>query len=192
MPANVAATKPAYDRPHRPQYETAEVTSHEGPAKSVRYSLATLRMGLGWIFFWAFLDKMFGLGFATKAENAWIAGGSPTYGFLTFGTSGPFAAFYQGIAGHVAVDALFMMGLLGIGVALLTGIGVRIAAGSGILMMLLMWSAALPLANNPLVDEHIVYAVALALLAFAHASRYVGLGAWWESQAIVRKYPFLQ
>src|SRR3712207_7355187 len=51
-------------------------------AKATRYVLAGLRLALGWIFLWAFVDKLFGLGFATKAENAWIDGGSPTQGFL--------------------------------------------------------------------------------------------------------------
>ena len=47
-----------------------------------------LRLALGWIFLWAFLDKVFGLGFATTPEKSWINGVSPTYGFLKFGTTG--------------------------------------------------------------------------------------------------------
>lgn len=192
MPEHVTAAKPAYEHRARSEYPTRTEAADQRPAAGVRYSLATLRMALGWIFLWAFMDKLFGLGFATARENAWIAGGSPTYGFLTFGTSGPFAGFYQSLAGNVVADWLFMVGLVGIGAALISGIGVRIAAGSGILMMLMMWTAALPPANNPFLDDHLVYAAALALLAFAHAGRYVGLGTWWEKQALVRKHPVLQ
>jgi hypothetical protein len=44
--------------------------------------LAVFRVVLGFEFLWAFLDKTFGLGYATPAERAWINGGSPTKGFL--------------------------------------------------------------------------------------------------------------
>ena len=41
--------------------------------------LGLLRILMGWLFLWTFLDKTFGLGFATTAEKAWIAGGSPNH-----------------------------------------------------------------------------------------------------------------
>ena len=50
-----------------------------------------LRLSMGWLFLWGFLDKTFGLNFATTPEDAWLAGGSPTYGFLSYATKGPFA-----------------------------------------------------------------------------------------------------
>src|SRR5690606_11460400 len=101
------------------------------------------RIGLGFIFLWAFVDKLVGLGFSTcrdavsgsvevMCERAWLNGGSPTGGFLQFGTDGPFADFYQGLAGNTLIDWLFMMGLLGIGLALILGIGMRIAVVSGV------------------------------------------------------------
>ena len=103
----------------------------------VAYVWAMLRIGLGAIFFWAFLDKMFGLGFATcrsdetgaiqtGCADAYVEGGSPTTGFLKFATQGPFADFYQGLAGSSVVDMLFMAALLGIGVSLILGIGVKL------------------------------------------------------------------
>lgn len=42
------------------------------------------------------------------------------------------------------------------------GVGTRIAAVTGTLMLVLMWAAELPLANNPFMDEHLIYAVVLA------------------------------
>lgn len=86
------------------------------------YLLGAARLSMGWIFFWAFIDKLFGLGFATAADKAWIAGGSPTFGFLNFGAKGPLAEFYKGIAGMMVVDWMFMLGLLAIGATLLLGI----------------------------------------------------------------------
>ena len=49
---------------------TGVPTGTETDRKAIRYVLAALRLALGWIFLWAFLDKLFGLGLATKAENA--------------------------------------------------------------------------------------------------------------------------
>jgi hypothetical protein len=88
----------------------------------------------------AFLDKTFGLGYATERADAWVNGGSPTVGFLTFGTNGPFAGAFQSIAGAAWADWLLMVGLAGIGVALLLGIGMLIAAFSGALMLVLMYA----------------------------------------------------
>lgn len=84
------------------------------------------------MFLSAFVDKTFGLGFATAAEDAWINGGSPTFGFLNFATEGKlFHDFFAGLAGPVA-DWLFMAGLFGIGLALILGVGMRIAAGTAV------------------------------------------------------------
>lgn len=102
-----------------------------------------------------FSDKLLGLGFATKSENAWLTDGSPTYGFLSFAAHSPLAAFYKGLAGNPLVDVLSMVGLLGLGLALLLGVGLRIVGIAGPLLMLLMGSARIPPENNPLVDEPI-------------------------------------
>lgn len=136
---------------------------------------AALRIVVGWLFLWPFLDKLFGLGFATAPENAWIAGGSPTRGFLKFAASGPLAPLFQSLAGNPIVDWLFMLGLLSTGLALLLGIGVTIAGYSGAVLMLLMWLSRLPPENNPILDEHIVYLLVLIGLARAHAAQWVGL-----------------
>lgn len=154
--------------------------------------LAVLRIMMGWVFLWAFLDKLFGLGFATASANAWIRGGSPTFGFLTHGTSGPLAPMFQAMAGNPVVDAVFMFGLLGIGAAFILGIGMRIAAVAGALMMALMYLASLAPGNNPLIDDHIVYAVVLMLLAAFHAGRTWGLGKKWEAKPVVQEHRWLE
>jgi thiosulfate dehydrogenase [quinone] large subunit len=125
-----------------------------------------LRFVMAFIFLWAFVDKTFGLGFATTADKAWIAGGSPTFGFLSFATKGPFAEFFKSLAGVPAVDWIFMIGLLFIGLTLLLNKYVKWGAIAGVLMMMLMWLAALWPENNPIVDDHIVYALVLLVLAF--------------------------
>ncbi|GII92133.1 hypothetical protein [Sinosporangium siamense] len=155
------------------------------------YTWAVARLALGWIFLWAFLDKTFGLGFATAPAKAWLAGGSPTMGFLT-GADGTFGTAFNGLAGQAWVDWLFMLGLLGVGGALILGAGLRIAAVAGGLMLLLMWAAALPLTTNPFMDDHLIYAVLLAGLAFANAGDTLGIGRWWGNTRLVRRMPYLK
>lgn len=152
---------------------------------------AVTRIALGFVFAWAFVDKLFGLGYATPAERAWVNGGSPTTGFLG-GVEGPFSGVYQAISGQAWADWLFMAGLLGIGVALLAGVAMRIAAAAGALLLVLMWTAVLPIVNNPFLDDHLVYALVLVGLAAAGADRVWGLGGWWSRLAVVRRFPVLR
>ena len=167
--------------------ERVDVAGQQTPQERrwARAVFAALRIVLGWTFLWAFLDKLFGLGYATPSERSWLNGGSPTRGFLSNSATGPFESFYQDIAGAAWADWLFMMGLAGLGVALLLGIGMRVAAVSGALLYILMWTVALPPPTNPVVDEHIVGALVLIALALVHAGDTFGLGRWWRSQPIV-------
>jgi thiosulfate dehydrogenase [quinone] large subunit len=152
--------------------------------------LALQRIVLGWLFFWAFVDKLFGLGFAE--ENAWLSGSSPTLEHLTVTTGGPLTDLYGSLAGQWAVDALFMAGIGAVGISLLLGIGVRVAGVSGALMHVLMWSTHLPPEVNPAIDEHILAAAALLVVAVTDAGTTWGLGRWWERQGIAKRYPFLK
>jgi len=160
-------------------------------ATAARYLMAGIRLALGWVFLWAFLDKLFGLGRGTPAANAWLDGGSPTAGFLGKAATGPFAGFYHSIAGNVVVDVLFMTALLGIGVALILGIGVRIAAAAGALLTVLMWTAVLPPETNPFMDDHLIYAAVLILLALFGAGNIWGLGRRWAATPLVRRNTWL-
>ena len=153
---------------------------------------ALLRIGMGWIFLWAFVDKLFGLGFATEAGNGWIDGGSPTFGFLNFAATGPLEGYYNGLAGNAFVDSLFMLGLLAIGLPLVLGIGVRIATSIGVVMLLLMYSALLLPEHNPVLDDHIIYAVIMLGLAIANPGHHLGLGRWWVKTKLVKKFSVLK
>ncbi|MEV4115690.1 hypothetical protein [Nonomuraea sp. NPDC049695] len=152
-------------------------TDHHTPARRpVDYVWAVARISIGWIFLWAFLDKTFGWGFATPANRAWISGGSPTTGFLKGTGENALGGFFSSLAGQAWVDWLFMAGLLGIGLALILGVGTRIAAVAGSLMLVLMWAAELPLDTNPFMDDHIIYSIVLIGLALADAGATLGLG----------------
>ena len=84
-----------------------------------------------------------------------------------------------------------MIGLLGIAAALLLGIGVRIAAVAGAVMVVLMWSASLPPQDDVFMDNHIIYALVLLGLALVGAGNTLGLGRWWTQTTLVRRFPWL-
>lgn len=170
-----------------------------------RRGLGVLRIGFGLTFLWAFFDKLLALGFATGVNgetgavdrfgpDAWINGGSPTFGFLSFGVpeDNPFKDFFNGMAGDAWADWLFMAGLLGIGLALTLGVGMRIAAVSGALLYLLMWAASLPLENNPVIDDHVLGAVSVVVLALTLSGDTWGFGKSWAKTSLVHRYPALR
>lgn len=132
--------------------------------KRGRGILASIRIGLGLIFLWAFFDKLLGLGFSTLKEAAVINGGSPTSGFLEFGTSGPLSGIFKAMAGNVTVDILFMAGLFFIGLFLILGIMKKATTHAGVTLMILMWLATLLPEHHPFMDEHIIYALVLIYL----------------------------
>ena len=176
-----------------PEFVHPELVGPEtGAQKVARYTMAAARISLGWVFLWAFLDKTFGLGHETAHGAAWIRGGSPTKGFLAFAAVGPFKGLYHSIAGATWADWLFMVGLLAIGVALLLGVTMRLAAAGGALMLVLMWTVALPPANNLFMDDHLIYAMLLVILAAAGAGATLGLGRWWERLPLVSKNSWLK
>jgi thiosulfate dehydrogenase [quinone] large subunit len=166
-------------------------------------ALAAGRIGLGSVFLWAFLDKTFGLGYATKDANSWLNGGSPTKGFLSHVAAGPLRSTFHDWAGEGWADWLFMLGLLGIGAALIAGIGLRMAAVSGTLLLALMWAAEWPPArhlasgaasgsSNPIADYHFVYALLLVALAATGAGDTWGLGRRWAALPVVRDHAWLR
>ena len=149
------------------------------------------RIAFGWIFLWAFFDKLLGLGYSTLPAKSWLMGASPTTGFLK-GAAGTFAPFFNSLAGNMIVDWLFMAGLFGIGLALVLGIGMRIATYTGSLLLFFMWLAVFPPKTNPILDDHIIYILLLIGLYGAGAGDVLGFGKSWKKSSIVKQYPILQ
>lgn len=190
-----------------PERTAAVATSDEGTRQMftttpARRALAVLRVAFGLTFLWAFFDKLLALGYHTGVgqdgtvdrfgDAAWINGGSPTEGFLKFGADGPFDGFYHSLAGTAFADWAFMLGLLGIGTALTLGIGMRVAMYSGVLLYLMMWSVVLPPENNPVLDDHIIGAVALVALYLTHAGDTWGFGKQWARTHLATRMPVLR
>lgn len=154
---------------------------------TARKLLAGLRILIGWTFMWPFLDKLFGLGYGTAAEGAVVNGGAPAQGYMINATSGPFKEVFVWMAesfGGLA-DFLFMFGLFGIGLAMLAGAGLKIAAWGGTLLMAFMYLAALPIGQanmgftNPITDSHWIEAFVLLVVAYTLSGDTWGLGRWW-------------
>lgn len=67
-------------------------------------ALAVGRIAVGFVFLWAFLDKLFGLQYSTVSAKAWIHGGSPTKGFLNSVDVGPLQSLMHTMAGTWYAD----------------------------------------------------------------------------------------
>lgn len=180
------------------------VESARSDAATARaYVFAPLRLLTGFVFLWAFLDKTFGFGYATPSGKGWIDGGSPTKGFLSGVAAGPMESTFHSWAGATWADWLFMAGLLGIGLALVGGFALRLAAVAGTAMMALMWVAEWPpakhlsdgsasMSSNPFADYHLVYAVVLIALALVAAGDTLGVGKLWAKLPVVRNNGWLR
>jgi thiosulfate dehydrogenase (quinone) large subunit len=141
--------------------------------------------------------------YATQSGRGWIDGGSPAKGFLGSVAAGPMESTFHSWAGDAWADWLFMLGLLGIGVALITGVALRLTALAGAVMMALMWIAEWPpakhlpdgspsMSTNPFVDYHLVYAVVLVALAATSAGDALGLGRLWAGLPFVGRNRWLR
>jgi thiosulfate dehydrogenase [quinone] large subunit len=58
--------------------------------------------------------------------------------------------------------------------------------------MVLMWTAVLPPENNPFMDDHLIYAAVLVLLALVGAGSTLGFGKAWANLPIVRDNSWLK
>ena len=92
-----------------------------------------------------------------------------------------------------------MIGLAGIGIALVAGVTVRFAAVSGGVLLGLMWIAEWPLARhltggaptgstNPLIDSHVISALVLVVVAMSYGGTTWGLGKRWARLPFVSRH----
>lgn len=170
--------------------------------------LSLTRIAIGFIFFWAFLDKLFGLGFSTCRDGdtgaitvgcdaAWINGARITEGYLA-SSSGPFADFFVNLGTQAWTDWPFMLGLAGIGAALMLGIGTRVAMFTAPILLGFMyishsWPGQGGNTTNPFVDDHVIQALAIIAIVIleAHYVQKVGFGEPWKRLGIVQKNRWL-
>lgn len=132
------------------------------------YAALILRLVFGLLFFFA--------GWSKLTADDWTA-----TGFLQHAT-GPFASWFQSLAGNGVVDFLNMWGLTLIGVALILGLLVRTASFFGVVLMGLYYFADF-VGNTAhgIIDEHIVYIVVFFLFLVG------GFGHVWGLDALVER-----
>ena|SRR3989338_6336879 len=133
-----------------------------------KISLFLLRVSLGWLMLYSGINALTTLG--------WSAAG-----YLK--SAQTFAGFYQWLLQPdilPAVNFVNEWALTLLGVSLILGAFIRFSAPLGAVLMLLYYFPILefpyPNAHAFIVDEHIIYAVALLVLASLRAGDFWGLG----------------
>jgi thiosulfate dehydrogenase [quinone] large subunit len=129
-----------------------------------------LRLTMGWIFLWSGIDKL-----VTDFSAS---------GFLVNGTQGPLGDWFQSLGTNQAaldvINPLVIWGQVLIGVTLVLGLFTRAGLFWAAAMMMMFYLAVFPPANNPFMDEHLVYIVIFGLLGALGAGRILGVDAWIE------------
>ena len=138
--------------------------------KYQRVSLFALRLALGWLFIYAGITKIF--------DPAWSAAGylkgaktfAVLFGWMLDPSVLPFINF------------LNVWGLTLLGISLLVGGLIRYSAYAGVVLMTLYYLAAMnfpyPNSHTLLVDEHVIYSIALFVLAVFDVGQIWGFDGW--------------
>lgn len=120
---------------------------------------------------------------------AWAKISAPNWsaaGYLQY-ASGPFASWFQSLAGNGIVDGLVIYGQLLIGLAFLLGLFIKPAAFFNIIMMLLFYVSGWTMnTSHGFVDEHIIYALVSGLFLFGE------FGHWFGLDFLVSRLKFVQ
>lgn len=156
----------------------------------VGYSILGLRLVMGYILLSSGLEKL--------ADGGWTnPGGFTAEPYLVHGVdeANPLKGMYLFFADHLwLVDPLVMWTQILIGLALIFGIFLRLAALGGALQMIFFWMGAweggllagLPVAHGYVIDSSFVYALVLFGLGAWGAGRILGVDAWLEETDFVR------
>lgn len=142
-------------------------------------ALFGLRLVLGWMYLYAGLTKL--------VNPEWSAAG-----YLKAARG--FAPFYHAMLDPTILPLVNFMnewGLTLLGISLLVGAYLRYSAYAGMLLMALYYGAILqfPYPNEHafLVDEHVIYIAALAVLVLFDAGHVWGFDGWWEQRKNMTK-----
>ncbi|WP_255169486.1 DoxX family protein [Natrononativus amylolyticus] len=157
---------------------TLEGTPHQLSA----WAVVGLRLIMGWVMLTAGYGKIVGE-FSAYGYLANVDPASPA--------SAAFGAMAESGAMMAAVDVIIPWTQLLIGIALITGAFVRLAALGASIQMVMFYFGSWDVAGGFLNDQLVYAAVFLALGAFA-AGRILGLGRYLEELPIVERYPKLR
>ena len=113
-------------------------------------------------------------------------------------TAKTFPSFYAWLSGPNMLPIINFVnewGLTLLGVSLILGIFIRLSSVLGALLMILYYLPALDfpyLDHSFIVDDHIIYALVLILLATLRAGRTWGLDNWCLNLPICSRFPRLR
>lgn len=145
-----------------------------------RTLIVLVRMSIGWVFLFAAIRQI--------PDPEWTAAG-----FMSGAKT--FPAFFQLMASPPflpIIDTVIPWAHLLIGLALILGIGMRLAAIGGATLMFLYYlpRVEFPMVgpNNFIVEYHLVYTFLIVYLAAVGAGRIFGLEGWLEKQPAMRDY----
>ena len=155
------------------------------------FLLTILRIMIGWMMLWGFLDKMFGLGYETSAGSGLIDGVSPS-SFVIYVTGGIFKDLFTSMAGNPFVDFLMMAGMLIIGITMIFGFASKLTSVAMSLFLLTMYMLHVPPTDNPLIDYHITWILAIWAIYLLGGYDRLSISAKWKELSMVRRFPILE
>lgn len=142
--------------------------------------IVLFRISIGWVFLYAAIRQIPNPEFSAA-------------GFLTGATT--FPAFFELMATPpflTIINVVIPWAHLLLGLALILGIGVRVAAVGGATLMILYYLPRLdfPMVgpNSFIVEYHLVYALMIVYLAAVRAGRIFGLEGWFEKLPATKAY----
>ncbi len=152
--------------------------------KYAKVFLVLLRLSLGWMFLYSGITKII--------DPSWTAAGLLTH-------ASTFSGFYSWLASPELISITNFVnewGQLLLGISLILGLFVRLSSVLGAALMLLYYFPILkfpyPNEHSYIVDEHIIYALALLVLASFSAGKIFGLAGWCSKMSWCARYPKLR
>lgn len=147
--------------------------------------LLFLRLAMGWTFLYAGITQLTDPSFSVA-------------GFL--GSTKTFHGLFAWFASPAIVpvtNVLVSWGHFLIGLALISGLLVRLSGAFGILLMIVYYFAHMdfPYIENHfnfIMDYHLVYAAAIAYVMVARGGHVFGLDGWLERRKVVQRHPQLR
>lgn len=147
--------------------------------KFQKISLASLRIALGWMFFYAGITKV-------------LSGNFSAAGYLQGAKT--FAGFYNLFLNPQILPVINFLnewGLTLVGISLMLGALTRLSSFFGAALLMLYYFPILdfpyPDAHSFLVDSHVLEALAVLVVGAFRAGRVFGLENWLASSSLLRK-----
>jgi thiosulfate dehydrogenase [quinone] large subunit len=85
-----------------------------------------------------------------------------------------------------------MAGLLCLGITLILGIAEKLTTFFAVILMIFFTLSILPPSDNPLLEYHLVYILALAAVYLGGGYSCLGLEDRWKGSGLMKRFPILE